>query len=196
MSNSVYRFFQALDREIDLPMIVFQYPDSSGCAYSLEALSAIASLPNVVAVKAASGTVTRYVGVWNALHDKLSVLAAVDSPPLLGMLLHGTHGALIGISVIATSHWARLLAAASEGDAETARRIYNKVCIPLMDAVFENQEATSPTSEAACVKQALVQLGQIPSSRVRPPAVDVTEEHRARIGHALATAGLLEKSLV
>lgn len=53
--------------------------------------------------------------------------------------------------------------------------------------------AQCPTSEVACVKEALVQLGQISSSRARPPAVDVTEEHRAHIRHALAAAGLLEK---
>jgi 4-hydroxy-tetrahydrodipicolinate synthase len=194
--DSVYRFFEVLDREVNLPMIVFQYPDTSGCAYSLDALLAIASLRNVVAIKAASGTVTRYVELWNRLHDKLSILAAVDSPPLLGMLLHGTHGALIGISVIGTLHWARLVDAVAQHDAATAQRLYNKICIPLMEAIFENQEPKSATSEVACVKEALVQMGQIPSSRVRPPAVDITEEHREAIRAALHATGLLEESFV
>ena len=192
--DSVYRFFEVLDREVDLPMIVFQYPDTSGCAYSIEALLAIASLRNVVAIKAASGTVTRYVELWKSLHDKLSILAAVDSPPLLGMLLHGTHGALIGISVIGTLHWATLVDAVAHNDVATAQQLYNKICIPLMEAVFENQEPKSATSEVACVKEALVQMGQIPSSRVRPPAVGITEEHREAIRAALHAAGLLEES--
>jgi 4-hydroxy-tetrahydrodipicolinate synthase len=192
--DSVYRFFATLDRELDHPMIIFQYPDSSGCAYSVEALVAVSSLRNVVAVKAACGTVTRYVQLWEPLHDKVSVLAALDSPPLLGILLHGTHGALIGISVIGTKRWSELVQAAMNNDAAAASRIHREFCIPLMDGVFENQEPSSPTSEVASVKEALVQLGQIPSSRVRPPAVGVTAEHRAHVARALLASGLIKEA--
>ena len=189
---SAYQFFKMLDEQVDLPMIVFQYPDPSGCAYSLESLVKISTIRNVVAVKAACGTVTRYVQIWEALHDKLTVLAALDSPPLLGMLLHGVHGALIGISVIDTPKWVELIDAAMNGDAVKAQKIHRDFCIPIMDGVFENQEPSSPTSEVACVKEALVQLGQIPNSLVRPPAVDVTESHRAHVKRGLIASGLLK----
>ena len=189
--ESVYGFFKMLDEQVDLPMIIFQYPDPSGCAYSIPALVKAATLKNVVGLKAACGTVTRYVQLWEALHDKISVLAALDSPPLLGMILHGVHGALIGIGVINTPKWVELIAAAMDNDAATATRIHRDFCIPIMDGVFENQEPSSPTSEVACVKEALVQLGQIPNSLVRHPAVNVTDLHRAHVKHALIAAGLL-----
>jgi 4-hydroxy-tetrahydrodipicolinate synthase len=189
--DSVYGFFKMLDEQVDLPMIIFQYPDPSGCAYSIPALVKAATLKNVVGLKAACGTVTRYVQLWEALHDKISVLAALDSPPLLGMILHGVHGALIGIGVINTPKWVELIAAAMDNDAATATRIHRDFCIPIMDGVFENQEPSSPTSEVACVKEALVQLGQIPNSLVRHPAVNVTDLHRAHVKHALIAAGLL-----
>ncbi len=192
--ESVVGFFSALDRELNHPMIIFQYPDPSGCAYSVEALVAASAIPNVVAVKAACGTVTRYVQLWEALHERVSLLAALDSPPLLGMLLHGTHGALIGISVIGTGRWAELVAAAMRNDAATAARIHREFCIPIMEGVFENQEPSGPTSEVASVKEALVQLGQIPSSRVRPPAVGVTEQHRAHVRRALLASGLIARA--
>ncbi len=189
--DSVYGFFKMLDEQVDLPMIIFQYPDPSGCAYSIPALVKAATLKNVVGLKAACGTVTRYVQLWEALHDKISVLAALDSPPLLGMILHGVHGALIGIGVINTPKWVELIAAAMDNDAATATQIHRDFCIPIMNGVFENQEPSSPTSEVACVKEALVQLGQIPNSLVRPPAVNVTDLHRAHVKHALIAAGLL-----
>ena len=191
--ESVYQFYKMLDEQVDLPMIVFQYPDPSGCAYSLESLVRISDIPNVVAIKAACGTVTRYVQIWEALHDKVSVLAALDSPPLLGMLMHGVHGALIGISVIHTQKWVELIDAAMQGDAVKAQIIHRDFCIPIMDGVFENQEPSSPTSEVACVKEALVQLGQISNSLVRPPAVNVTDTHRSHVKHALVSSGLLKK---
>jgi len=190
--ESAYQFYKLLDEQVDLPMIVFQYPDQSGCAYSLESLVRISSIPNVVAIKAACGTVTRYVQIWEALHDKLTILAALDSPPLLGMILHGVHGALIGISVIDTPKWVELIDAAMSGDAVKAQKIHREFCIPIMDGVFENQEPSSPTSEVACVKEALMQLGQIPNSLVRPPAVNVTEAHRAHVRHGLISSGLIK----
>jgi 4-hydroxy-tetrahydrodipicolinate synthase len=190
-TESVYNFFKMLDEQVDLPMIIFQYPEPSGCAYSIEALVKISTLNNVVAIKAACGTVTAYVEIWAALHDKLSVLAAVDSPPLLGMLLHDTHGALIGISVIGPATWVELVEAAMSGDAVKAQKIHRDFCIPLMEGVFENQRGNTPTSEVACVKEALVQLGKIPCSRVRPLGVDVTPEHRSHVKKALIASGLL-----
>lgn len=188
---SVYRFFEELDRRVDLPMIVFQYPPSSGLPYPLQALREIASLRNVVAIKAASGIQSAYVEVWDALHDQLSIMAAVDSPPLLEMLQHGAHGALIGISAIVPEKWAALLDATSRGDAKTASAIFEKVCKPLMASVFENQQPKRLTHEAAAVKEALVQLGQLPSSRVRPPAIDVDDAVRGEIRASLIAAELI-----
>lgn len=189
---AVLAFFSRLDAEVGLPMIVFQYPEKSGCAYDLASLEALTELHNVVGFKVAAQDITDYITVWEALKDKASILAASDSPPLLSMLLHGTHGALIGISAISPGSWAGMLAAAADGDATLAHERFRKVALPIMDAVFQNQKRVGPVSDAGAVKEALVQLGQIANSRVRPPGVDVTDQDRAAIRAALATSGLLE----
>ncbi|MFC0534038.1 dihydrodipicolinate synthase family protein [Phytohabitans kaempferiae] len=188
---SVMHYFEALDKQVGLPTVVHQYPDFTGCAYSIEVLREVVALDSVVAIKAASFSPTRYAEVWDAFHDDVAVLAATDAPALLGMLLHGAHGALIGIGVIDPPTWAELIAAATGGDAERARQVFLGRCVPLMDTVFENQEPTELRSEAASTKEALVQLGQFASSRVRPPACDVDDEARAEIGATLERIGLL-----
>jgi 4-hydroxy-tetrahydrodipicolinate synthase len=189
---SVVQFFSALDRGIDLPMIVFQYPATTNCAYSIDALRAIADLPNVVAIKAATaGDVPAYTAVWDALHDKVSILVGVDSPPLLDMLKHGSHGALIGISAVATAQWSHLLALVKSGDLAKADALFERVCKPLMASIFENQQPKRLTSEAAATKEALVQLGCIPSATVRMPAIAADDEVKAEIREALHAAGLL-----
>lgn len=188
---SVADFFATLDRLVDLPMIVFQYPPSSGLPYPVEALQAVAKIRNVVAIKAASGQTPVYRELWDALHDEVSIMAAVDSPPLIEMLEHGAHGALIGISAIVPEQWARLLELVRAGDTAQAHALFDKVCRPLMSSVFENQQPKRMTHEAAAVKEALVQLGQIPSSRVRPPALGVDDAARREICEALVAAELL-----
>ncbi|MGE0797576.1 MAG: dihydrodipicolinate synthase family protein [Lautropia sp.] len=190
---SVHAFFAELDRHVDLPMIVFQYPPQSGLPYPIDALRSIAAIRNVVAIKAASAILPAYAEVWDALHDQVSIMAAVDSPPLLEMLRHGAHGALIGISAIVPQTWADLLSATARGDGAAAEAIFDKVCRPLMASVFENQQPRRMTHEAAAVKEALVQLGQLGSSRVRPPAVDVDDDVRQHIRESLQAAELLRR---
>jgi 4-hydroxy-tetrahydrodipicolinate synthase len=188
---SVLHFFKALNDKVGLPMIVHQYPDFTGCSYSIEVLLELAKLEHVVAIKSASFTVTRHAALWDALHDKVSVLAATDAAALLGMLLHGAHGALIGVGVIAPSVWAEVVEAATGGDAERARQLFTRTCMPILDTVFEHQEPSGPTAEAASTKEALVNLGQLTSSRPRPPAVGVSEHGKQEIAECLAKIGLI-----
>jgi 4-hydroxy-tetrahydrodipicolinate synthase len=187
---SVVGFFRELDEKVGLPMIIFQYGPQSGCAYSVETLQALSELPNVVAIKATSGSLEAYRPVWDGLHDKLSIMAAVDGPPLRDMLEYGAHGALVGISTIGTPVWVELVDAALSRDRERTSQVFAR-CAPIMARVWENHVPTRISSEVAATKEALVQLGQLPSSRVRPPAVDVSDVVRKEIRIGLVEAGLL-----
>lgn len=192
--ESVFAVFGKLDREVGLPMIVFQYPDSSGCAYSTAALLRIAELPNVVGVKVSTPEISRYVEMYGALKGRVAVLPASDAPPLLGMLLHGADGALIGISVVGTSHWSDLVKEATGGSAQRAKEVFHRVCIPLMAALFENQQPKTLINPFAATKEALMQLGQLRSAQVRPPSIKPDGPRKAAIRRALVDAGLLNPS--
>jgi 4-hydroxy-tetrahydrodipicolinate synthase len=189
--ETVFHVFQRLDQEVGLPMIVFQYPEPSGCAYSLDALERIAQLDHVVAIKASSGTPAKYAELHDRMADKLALLPASDSPSLLGMLLHGAPGSLIGISVIGTQQWSDLVYEATRGNAQRAKEIHNGFAVPLMRSIFEYHMHWSATCPFGATKEALVQLGQFPSSWVRPPSVLVSEAKKSEIRQGLVQAGLL-----
>jgi 4-hydroxy-tetrahydrodipicolinate synthase len=194
--TEMVKYFSRLDDEASIPLIVFQYPPASAAAYPIKILERLADIPGVIGVKAATGTVEAYHDIWDKLKDKISVLAAVDSPPLRDMLLYGAHGALIGISTITPQHWVKLLEATEAKDVARTDAIFDKICRPLMASVFENQKPTRATHETACVKEALVQLGEIPSARIRPPAVPVTESIAKEIREALIASELLSSEAV
>jgi 4-hydroxy-tetrahydrodipicolinate synthase len=192
---SVVAFFRELGAAVGLPMIIFQYAPQSGCAYSVDTLLALAhEVPQVVAIKATSGSLEAYKPIWDALKDKLSIMAAVDGPPLVEMLEYGAHGALVGISTIGTAIWVDLVDAALKGDHARTQQLFTQRCAPIMAHVWENHQPTRPTSEVAATKEALVQMGRLPSSRVREPAVGVTDEVRADIRQGLLKAGLISES--
>lgn len=186
---SVLAYFHRLEDEVGLPVVVFQYPDHTGCAYTIEVLLALAELDSVVAIKVAAESFPVYLPVWEALRGKISVLAASDSPPLFEMLAHGSDGAMIGIGIVETPIWTAILDHARRGEAIPSH--LKSAGLHIMDGVFENQKRISLIGDAAATKEALFQLGRIPSARVRPPAKDPTEFDRSRIRRGLEGAGLL-----
>jgi 4-hydroxy-tetrahydrodipicolinate synthase len=192
--DSVVKVFSQLDRNVGKPMIVFAYPETSGCAYPLEVLEALAEIPSVVGIKTATGHITPYVDIYDSLHEKVSILAACDAPPLLSMLLHGAAGSLIGISVVGTAIWADLVREATEGSADAAVKIFREKCLPLTKSIFENQTVTTHTSVFGATKEALYQLGELKSPRLRAPGVAPTPEIKERIRRGLVQAGLLNDS--
>lgn len=187
--NVVHRLFKQLNDEIGIPMVIFLYPEKEGCTYPDSVLRNLVDIPNVVAVKAGAGTVTRYSGVWEELKDHVSVLAANDSPELLGMLLRGAHGSLIGISVIGPEVWSKMVEYAISGKADEASDIFNKFCIPLVRVIFENQDPTSFISPFAATKEALYQLGEISSPYSRYPSISPDEKRKSEISKVLRKIG-------
>jgi 4-hydroxy-tetrahydrodipicolinate synthase len=129
-----------------------------------------------------------------SVKDKVSILAAVDGPALPDFLEYGAHGALIGISTVATPLWVALLEASAAGNKAQAMSLMQQ-CAPIMESVWENHHFKRPTSEVASHKEALVQLGELPSSRVRQPSVGVTPEVREEIRVGLLAAGLLKEKI-
>ena len=192
-AEASFSVFERLEREVGLPMIVFQYPEAAGCAYSIEALRRIVELSSVVAIKASAGSTTKYAELYDALGHRVELLAASDAPSLLGMLLHDAPGALIGISVVCTQQWSDLVREATCGSAQRAKEIHNAFAVPLMRAIFEFHLHRTPTCPFGATKEALVQLGEFPSAWVRPPGVNVEEAKRGEIRAALLQTGLLEQ---
>lgn len=189
--DAVAGLFAHLDRTVGLPMVVFQYAQPSGCAYPVEVLEALAEIPSVVGIKAGTNHITPYVEIYDRLRDKVAVLAANDGPPLLPMLLHGTAGMLIGISVVGTEIWVELLQHALAGSAQQTVDIFQQRCLPLTDAIFENQMPRTTMSPFAATKEALRQLGELPLAAPRAPAIAPNAEQADAITHALVQASLL-----
>jgi len=186
---SVLAYFQRLDQEVGLPIVIFQYPQHTGCSYTIEVLQALAELDSLVAIKVAAESFSIYLPVWETLRDKLAILAASDSPPLFEMLAHGAHGAMIGISTIETPIWTEILVHTNRGEPVPAH--LKSAALHIMDGVFENQKRQGLIGDPAATKEALFQLGRIPSSRVRPPAKTANDSDKRKIRQGLQGARLL-----
>jgi 4-hydroxy-tetrahydrodipicolinate synthase len=188
--HAPYRFFSDLAENVDLPLVVFQYPLWTGVSYTTETLVRLTEIESVMAVKNAVWNTSVYAEQYEALQGKVPVLAACDAPELLGMMLIGADGALIGISNIATDKWAAFVTNCLADKVNDARRLFVSELMPIMEYVFGDIESHT-TSFNAMTKEALRQLGIFSNSWVRPPELDVTNEDREAIRHGLELAKLL-----
>jgi 4-hydroxy-tetrahydrodipicolinate synthase len=188
--DTVCEVFSQLDREVGIPMIVFQVPPWWGCSYSIEALDQLADIPSIRAVKAGAGKVELYVQLYDTLHDRISVLASADSPLLLPMLLYGAAGALIGVGAVAPEIWVELLQHVEAGQVEAAISLFNQRCVPLTTATHDNHMDRSVISSCGATKEALYQLGELRTTTIRPPAIPPDAARKKTISECLQGAGL------
>jgi 4-hydroxy-tetrahydrodipicolinate synthase len=190
--NVPYEFFNALSDSVDLPIIIFYYPKSTGMNYPIEELEKIATVDNVVAIKALEGSSADYYPIYKALKGKISVLASNDTPDLMGIMMLGSDGALIGVSSIGTQFWAEFVTACLEKRYTEARDLFVQRLSPLTEEIFTPPPGRRDGAHEAAGKEALVQLGIFSSSKVRPPKLNVSQNDKEVIRRVLSQTGLLE----
>jgi 4-hydroxy-tetrahydrodipicolinate synthase len=188
--DAVYGWFETLG-EADVPLVVFQYPLTTGCSYPTAVLRDVVTLDHVVAVKNAVWNTEFYIEQLAAIRDHVAVLAACDAPELLAMMMVGCDGLLLGASNVATVAWARFTSSILGSDHGAARDVFVTTLMPLLDAQFGITRPRS-TTFTALTKEALHQLGIFTSGAMRPPDMVPDAADREHVTRALIAAGLLE----
>lgn len=183
-------FFRALNDEVGVPMLIFQYPTWSGLTYPTDVLIELAEIENVVAIKEAVDLDT-FLADFEALNGKLAIFADNNGYTLLPMLLLGADGTMVGISNVGIQLYVALYEAVQRREFDRAVELTNRRLLPLMRILASDLGRTS-TSFVSKVKEALVMLGFLEQAVVRPPEVPATAEEREAIRRALVVAGLLE----
>jgi 4-hydroxy-tetrahydrodipicolinate synthase len=187
--DSVVEFFQAVSDGVGLPLSIFQYPESTGLAYSPELLTRLASVENVIGVKEAV-SMEKYAKDASALDGAIALYADNNTYTLLGMLLYGADGTMVGIANVGTELWVRLYDLASDGDVAEAVELTNARLVPLMDA-FARDLGNTRWSFVGRVKHALWTMGLIEHAGVRPPEPALTERDAREVERALEVSGLV-----
>lgn len=169
------RFFQDLAQSTNMPLVLFQVPVASYW-YDPETVCRIARLERVVAYKEASFSIDLFTKTLRALDDQRSDMEVLTGNDRFVAESYGlgAHGALIGISNIATAKWAAIDRVARDGDHQKAK-ILERHLRELQELVFGE-----PIVEAvARIKAILKHQGLIQSDAVRRPQLGVTPQERS-----------------
>jgi 4-hydroxy-tetrahydrodipicolinate synthase len=183
----VVRHFSEIAPAVDMPIVVFEYPPSSGIGYAPETLGTLCAIPQVAAVKDWSNEIVAFERNLRALRASGRPVAMLSSftMSLMSTFLLGADGAISGMGSVAADLQAELFEACQKGDLDGARGVNDRLD-PLVRVFY----APPFVDMHNRMKEALVLLGRIPAAHVRPPLTPVSDAERRAIRGALVAAGL------
>lgn len=167
-------FFEAVTSAVDSPASVFQYPLASGFGYSTPALTAIAGLPKVIAVKEGSNTMLAYEENLRALRASAPDVAVLPSnfDWFLPQLAVGADGLLSGLASLAPQWLSDLWHAAEALDLAAMRAASDRLH-PLVRSIYG---AAPIVDMHTRIKVGLRHLGIIDNATPRLPLLPVSPE--------------------
>jgi 4-hydroxy-tetrahydrodipicolinate synthase len=179
-----YLHFKAIAEAVEKPLILYNVPGRTGANLEPATLARLAQIPNIIAVKEASGNIGQIADVCNAVPEEFLVFSGDDAVTLPIIALGG-----VGIISVAGNEipreMAELTRAALANQWDTARRNHRKY-LALMQANFIE-------SNPIPVKAVLAMMGRIEEA-YRLPLCPMKKENRAKLEKIASDAGLLARA--
>src|SRR5574344_267376 len=175
--EGIFRHFEAVSK-VGIPIVVYNIQGRTGKNISVPLLARIADLPNIAAVKEASGNINQMMEVIEKVaskHPNFAVLSG-DDGLTLPLIAAGGDGVFSVVTNLAPGLVTEMTHAALKGDFEAARKIHYRL-MPFFRAAFCDGNPTS-------IKYAMNVKG-IPAGAVRLPLVEVTDECKEIIENSL-----------
>ncbi|MFM7467701.1 MAG: 4-hydroxy-tetrahydrodipicolinate synthase [Crocinitomicaceae bacterium] len=155
----------------DLPIILYNVPGRTGSNVLPETTLALAEIPNIVAMKEASGNMEQIMEIIRLRKPDFGVLSG-DDALTMPLIAAGADGVISVVANAFPEKFSRMVHASLEGDYDTARKEHYDL-LPITKMFFEE-------GNPGGVKIALRERG-ISSDVMRLPLVSVTEGLKERI---------------
>lgn len=176
--EGIFRHFEAICHETKIPILVYNISGRCGVNIETETLLRIASLPNIIGVKEASGNIGQIADVIQLVRGRYPDFAVLsgDDGVTLPLIALGGGGVVSVASNLFPAQMASLVKAALRGDFGEARK-YHEELMPWFR--FEFIE-----SNPIPIKEAM-RLSGLPSGRCRLPLTGLMPKNQERLVHLL-----------
>ncbi len=181
--RGIIRHFRTIAEAVDLPIVVYNVPGRTASNMTAETTLELAGVPNIVAVKEASGDLGQIERILRDRPAGFGVLSG-DDAMTLPLMVMGGDGVISVVSNVTPRVMATLVEAAASGDYETARAMH-ELLGPWMEAAFVE-------SNPIPAKAGLAMIRRI-QNVLRLPLVPLADAHVPAVHAALVAAGALEE---
>ncbi len=169
--EGIYQHFKFLSEASKLPIILYNVPGRTGSNMLPDTTLRLAELPNIVAVKEASGSMEQIMEIISRKPDGFSVLSG-DDAITMPLIASGADGVISVVANALPEKFSIMVNASLKGDFEVARPIHNEL-LAITKMFFEE-------GNPGGVKVAL-ENREIMSQNLRLPLVPVSLSLAERI---------------
>lgn len=167
--KGLYEYFKAVAGSTDKAIVLYNVPGRTGLNMTAETTLRLAEIPNIVAVKEASGNYAQISEIIRNAPEGFNVLSGNDDETL-SLMATGAKGIISVASNVVPAEMAALAEALLDGDMAEARRIHHRLS-PLFRNCFIE-------SNPIPVKSAMALMGLI-ENELRLPLVSASEHTEA-----------------
>lgn len=179
--EGLYQYFKAVAEETDRQVILYNVPGRTGTNMKTETTLRLAEIPNIIAVKEASGNLAQIIDIKRQAPEGFAVLSGNDDQTL-PLMACGADGVISVASNVAPEQMKALTRAVAASDLKEAIRLNNSL-MPLYQACFVE-------SNPIPAKAALSLMG-LCSDEMRLPLLPATEGTRTLLADVLRKLQLL-----
>lgn len=179
--EGLYQYFKAVAEETDRQVILYNVPGRTGTNMKTETTLRLAEIPNITAVKEASGDIAQIIDIKRQAPANFTVLSGNDDQTL-PLMACGADGVISVASNVAPKQMKALTRAVAASDLKEAIRLNNSL-MPLYHACFVE-------SNPIPAKAALSLMG-LCSDEMRLPLLPATEGTRTLLADVLRKLELL-----
>ncbi|MGN0983285.1 MAG: dihydrodipicolinate synthase family protein, partial [Gemmiger sp.] len=174
--------YTAIARATSLPCILYNVPSRTGCNLTPSTLAELAKLPNINAVKEASGNISQVAEIAALCGDELNIYSGNDDQ-IVPLLALGGKGVISVLSNVAPEQAHDICSLWFEGKTQESLALQLKV-LPLCKALFAD---VNPIP----VKWAMNRLGWA-AGECRLPLVPPSAAVQAQLETEMRALGLLQ----
>ena len=179
--EGLYLHYKAVAEAVDIPQILYNVPGRTACDLLPETVGRLASIPNIVGVKEATGKLERVKQIRDLAGDDFAIYTGDDASSCEFCLLGG-NGSITVTGNVAPKLAHEMLTAAIRGDRATAEAIDAKL-VGLHSSLFIQ-------SNPIPVKWAVAEMGLM-GKGIRLPLTWLTEDCFASVRAAMQLAGVV-----
>src|SRR5690554_2292394 len=180
--EGLYLHFKAIAEAVPgINQMLYNVPGRTACDMLNETVLRLADIPNIVAIKDATGNIPRGTELIQALDGRLAVYSG-DDATAAELMLAGAKGNVSVTANVAPKAMSQLCEAAIKGDEAETRRL-NDLLMPLNRKLFLEANPIP-------VKWALHRMGMI-GEGIRLPLTPLSEKFHAEVEDALEASGVL-----
>ncbi|SDK81164.1 4-hydroxy-tetrahydrodipicolinate synthase [Methylophilus rhizosphaerae] len=176
--EGLYQHFKAVAEAVDIPQILYNVPGRTGCDLGNDTVLRLASVPNIVGIKDATGGIERGTDLLLRVPADFAVYSG-DDASALALLLLGGKGVISVTANVAPRLMHEMCISALNGDVASARAANAKL--------FALHQKLFVEANPIPVKWVLQQMGLI-ATGIRLPLVNLSSQYHEVLRNAMKQA--------